>query len=854
MTGDSMPRSSRMAGLKRLGLWAASPSMLDARRFLPAVGQGAIAIAARAGDPPRPRPSRAILDRDTGAAVLCERAFLAVLDGSCRTPIAGLRAGERRAASSSAARCWPPTGRDAVEPRPGSRRGRRSASAAAPAQDLLARAPARPPRRLPRIPLSADAGARHPAPARCRAHRGGPRGARPRGAAGTGDRHLRQPMPPCPAGCSTPSRRRATTPSLPPPTCDRRLPVFAVGARTATAARAAGFRDVRVGHGRRRGPRRPAPPHPAPPGAPALPRGARPQAGARGGRGARRATGWPWSEVYEAEACRPGRPRSPKRCATAASTAALHYSRRSVELALGPRGRRGPRRRIPARSGTCACRSDCAEPLRGRRAAAVLVAAAARRGRAAGAARRAAAMTEPSPPPPTVVDVLVPVAVDTAYSYRVPPTGWRWPPATSSSCRSGRARRSASSGRAGPTGGDNLKQVVSRARLAARARAAAHLRRLAGGLDAEPARLRAADGGAGARLRRGRAAALRPAPGRAPAVPHDPGARPRPGGARRRRRRGRHDQARPRRGRRLQRGRHRRPRRRGHARGRGAAARPAAAAPDPAAGTVALEPAQAEAAATLAARAAERRFTVSLLEGVTGSGKTETYFEAVAAALRAGRQALILLPEIALTAQFLDRFAARFGVRPAEWHSGVSLRRRARRWSGIASGDVKVVAGARSSLFLPFADLGLIVVDEEHEAAYKQDDGVSYHARDMAVMRGRFEAAPVVLASATPSLETRVNAETGRYGHVRLAARYAGRSLPALAAIDMRRDAPPRGRWIAPKLAEAVAETVAEGRAGAAVPQPPRLRAADAVPLLRAPLHLRASARPGWWSTGSAAR
>ncbi len=234
--------------------------------------------------------------------------------------------------------------------------------------------------------------------------------------------------------------------------------------------------------------------------------------------------------------------------------------------------------------------------------------------------------------------------------------------------------------------------------------------------------------------------------------------------------------------------------------------------PDPDAAQVALDPAQAEAAAALAARAAERRFSVSLLEGVTGSGKTETYFEAVAAALRSGRQTLILLPEIALTAQFLDRFAERFGVRPAEWHSGVSVRRRARAWSGIASGDIKVVAGARSSLFLPFADLGLIVVDEEHEAAYKQDDGVSYHARDMAVMRGRFEEAAVVLASATPSLETRVNAETGRYGHLRLASRYAGRAMPALAAVDMRRDAPPRGRWISPTLAAAIADTVADGR------------------------------------------
>ncbi len=239
---------------------------------------------------------------------------------------------------------------------------------------------------------------------------------------------------------------------------------------------------------------------------------------------------------------------------------------------------------------------------------------------------------------------------------------------------------------------------------------------------------------------------------------------------------------------------------------------PPAPAPDPDAAVVKLDPDQAEAAARLAERTVERRFSVTLLEGVTGSGKTETYFEAVAAALQAGRQTLILLPEIALTAQFLDRFAERFGTRPAEWHSGVSPRRRARTWSGIASGDIKVVAGARSSLFLPFADLGLIVVDEEHEAAYKQDDGVSYHARDMAVMRGRFEEAAVVLASATPSLESRVNAETGRYGHLRLASRYAGRSLPTLAALDMRKDAPPRGRFIAPKLAEAVRETVAAGQ------------------------------------------
>ena len=224
-----------------------------------------------------------------------------------------------------------------------------------------------------------------------------------------------------------------------------------------------------------------------------------------------------------------------------------------------------------------------------------------------------------------------------------------------------------------------------------------------------------------------------------------------------------------------------------------------------------LETEQAVAAAALAAAVNAREFSVSLLEGVTGSGKTEVYFEAIAAALRAGRQALILMPEIALTAQFLDRFAARFGARPAEWHSSVSPRKRARIWSGVAGGEVKIVVGARSALFLPFADLATIVVDEEHEAAYKQDDGVSYHARDMAVVRGQIDKAAVVLASATPSIESRVNAEQGRYRHLKLAARFGGGKLPAIAAIDLRREAAPRGKWISPRLVAAIGETLAAG-------------------------------------------
>ncbi|MGO9755082.1 MAG: primosomal protein N', partial [Roseiarcus sp.] len=220
---------------------------------------------------------------------------------------------------------------------------------------------------------------------------------------------------------------------------------------------------------------------------------------------------------------------------------------------------------------------------------------------------------------------------------------------------------------------------------------------------------------------------------------------------------------------------------------------------------------QSAAAAQLRATIANGGYTVTLLDGVTGSGKTEVYFEAVAAALRGGRQALILLPEIALTAQFLDRFAARFGVRPAEWHSGAPARRRERLWGAVASGEARVVAGARSALFLPFADLGLIVVDEEHEGAYKQEEGVAYHARDMAVVRARLEGAPVVLASATPSIETRVNAEQGRYRWLRLPARFGERRMPALAAIDLRREGPPRGRWLSPRLIAAVEEGMARG-------------------------------------------
>ena len=220
---------------------------------------------------------------------------------------------------------------------------------------------------------------------------------------------------------------------------------------------------------------------------------------------------------------------------------------------------------------------------------------------------------------------------------------------------------------------------------------------------------------------------------------------------------------------------------------------------------------QLAAADALRTTVAQGGYTVTLLDGVTGSGKTEVYFEAVAENIRRKRQTLILMPEIALTAQFLDRFSARFGVRPAEWHSQLSPRKRARTWAAVAANEVPVVVGARSALFLPYADLGLIIVDEEHDPAYKQEDGAHYSARDMAVVRGSIAKIPVLLASATPSVESEVNARRGRYRHLHLPERFGGAHLPMVEAIDLRREGPPRGRFIAPRLAEAVQTTLERG-------------------------------------------
>lgn len=232
---------------------------------------------------------------------------------------------------------------------------------------------------------------------------------------------------------------------------------------------------------------------------------------------------------------------------------------------------------------------------------------------------------------------------------------------------------------------------------------------------------------------------------------------------------------------------------------------------DPLAATTTLSPAQTEATSTLGAAVRAGCYSATLLKGVTGSGKTEVYLEAVAACLRAGRQALVLLPEIALTGAFRDRLARRFGAAPPEWHAGITGAERRRLWHAVARGEAPVVIGARSALFLPYARLGLIVVDEEHDAAYKQEDGVHYHARDMAVLRASIEGVPVVLVSATPSLETWVNAQSGRYARLDLPQRFGPASLPRIGLVDLRRDGPAPGRWIAPPLARAIEDRLSRG-------------------------------------------
>jgi primosomal protein N' (replication factor Y) len=225
----------------------------------------------------------------------------------------------------------------------------------------------------------------------------------------------------------------------------------------------------------------------------------------------------------------------------------------------------------------------------------------------------------------------------------------------------------------------------------------------------------------------------------------------------------------------------------------------------------ALSAEQMRAAQALTRAVEAARFSVTVLDGVTGSGKTEVYFEAVAAALAQGRQVLILMPEIALSTQFVDRFKRRFGDAPALWHSEIRPAERRLIWRSVARNEAKLIVGPRSALMLPFAELGLVIVDEEHDAAFKQEDGVIYHARDMAVVRARLGNFPAVLVSATPSLETVANVENGRYAHVALTERHAGATLPKIELVDLKRHAPERQHWLSPPVVEAVSETWARG-------------------------------------------
>ena len=205
-------------------------------------------------------------------------------------------------------------------------------------------------------------------------------------------------------------------------------------------------------------------------------------------------------------------------------------------------------------------------------------------------------------------------------------------------------------------------------------------------------------------------------------------------------------------------------------------------------------------------------FSVTLLDGVTGSGKTEVYFEAVAKTLESGKQVLILVPEISLTTQWLSRFQKRFGVRPANWHSGLTVKERTDTWKAVAEGRVKVVVGARSALFLPYTNLGLTVIDESHDHSFKQEDVVNYQGRDMAIVRAKIEHLPVILSTATPDLETLVNVEDGKYDCVKLKSRYAAADLPEIKIVDLKKDKPQKGEWgvswLAPRLVDALRENL----------------------------------------------
>ncbi len=220
---------------------------------------------------------------------------------------------------------------------------------------------------------------------------------------------------------------------------------------------------------------------------------------------------------------------------------------------------------------------------------------------------------------------------------------------------------------------------------------------------------------------------------------------------------------------------------------------------------------QFEIAKTLISRVQHGGYEAFLLDGVTGSGKTETYFEAVSAALKQDKQIMILLPEIALSNAFIDRFRERFGCTPALWHSSLTSAQRRNTWRGIATGETRVVVGARSALFLPYPDLGLIIVDEEHDGAFKQEENGIYNARDMAVVRANLAQLPVILVSATPSLETMQNVWAGKYKHLEMPSRYGSASKPEIHVVDLKSDKPERQHFISPVLKDAIAKNIEKG-------------------------------------------
>ncbi len=223
---------------------------------------------------------------------------------------------------------------------------------------------------------------------------------------------------------------------------------------------------------------------------------------------------------------------------------------------------------------------------------------------------------------------------------------------------------------------------------------------------------------------------------------------------------------------------------------------------------VTLSDEQTQAADILRAAVDAKKYAAFLLDGITGSGKTEVYLEAIKAGLKQGLQVLVLVPEIVLTQPLIQRLEERLQLPATSWHSNLTPKQRAERWQAIAKGEARLIVGARSALFLPFPKLGLIIVDEEHEHSFKQEEGVLYHGRDMAVVRAHLEQLPIILVSATPSLETETNCQSGKYTRLLLKARHGGATLPPIETIDMRQHRMPAKQFVSPHLIKAIAETI----------------------------------------------